>query len=116
MVFQSYSLFPWLTVEQNVAFGPQTLGSSKNDAINEAQHWIQIVGLDSFEKHIRINYPGGMRQRVGIARALANKPRILLMDEPFGALDTDTCPNAGISPPNSPYNRCNNSLHYPRSR
>lgn len=90
MVFQSYSLFPWLTVEQNVAFGPQTLGSSKNDAINEAQHWIQIVGLDGFEKAYPHQLSGGMRQRVGIARALANKPRILLMDEPFGALDAQT--------------------------
>ena len=90
MVFQAYSLFPWLTVEGNVAFGPKATGMPHDEATQEAKQWIDLVGLGEFTKAYPHQLSGGMRQRVGIARALANKPRILLMDEPFGALDAQT--------------------------
>jgi NitT/TauT family transport system ATP-binding protein len=90
MVFQSYTLFPWLTVKQNVMFGPMTAGKSSYTAEAEARQWISLVGLEKFENNYPQQLSGGMKQRVAIARALANEPRILLMDEPFGALDAQT--------------------------
>lgn len=88
MVFQQYSLFPWKTVRENVAFGPRMLGRANPEAI--ADTFIEMVGLSKFAKRYPKELSGGMQQRVGIARALANYPRVLLMDEPFGALDSQT--------------------------
>jgi NitT/TauT family transport system ATP-binding protein len=90
MVFQSYTLYPWLTVEENIAFGLQLKGISKREQQEVAQHYLELIGLKGFEKHYPIQLSGGMKQRVAIARALANDPEILLMDEPFGALDAQT--------------------------
>jgi len=90
MVFQSYTLFPWLTVKKNVMFGLLAQGQSGFTAEREARQWIELVGLDKFIDAYPNQLSGGMKQRVAIARALANKPRILLMDEPFGALDAQT--------------------------
>jgi NitT/TauT family transport system ATP-binding protein len=90
MVFQSYTLFPWLTVKQNVMFGPQMAGKSIYAAEGEAREWIDLVGLAKFENSYPHQLSGGMKQRVAIARALANQPRVLFMDEPFGALDAQT--------------------------
>jgi NitT/TauT family transport system ATP-binding protein len=90
MVFQSYTLFPWLTVKQNVMFGPRMAGQKGGSAESEARQWIDLVGLSKFENSYPHQLSGGMKQRVAIARALANRPRILLMDEPFGALDAQT--------------------------
>lgn len=87
MVFQSYSLFPWMTVKENVMFGLTESGMSKNAAEAEAFQWIDLVGLDKFVNAYPHQLSGGMKQRVAIIRALANKPKILLMDEPFAALD-----------------------------
>ncbi len=90
MVFQGYTLFPWLTVKRNVMFGLEMSGRSKKNAESEARDWIDLVGLSKFENAYPHQLSGGMKQRVAIARALANRPRILLMDEPFGALDAQT--------------------------
>jgi NitT/TauT family transport system ATP-binding protein len=90
MVFQSYTLFPWLTVKRNVMFGPSMKGVSRAAAEKQALEWLQVVGLSKFADHYPNQLSGGMKQRVAIARALANEPRILLMDEPFGALDAQT--------------------------
>ncbi|HNH89259.1 MAG TPA: ABC transporter ATP-binding protein, partial [Thiobacillaceae bacterium] len=90
MVFQGYSLFPWLTVKKNVMFGPETNGRGKVDAERDALLWLELVGLEKFADAYPHQLSGGMRQRVAIARALVNQPRILLMDEPFGALDAQT--------------------------
>ena len=90
MVFQGYSLFPWLTVKRNVMFGPQMAGKSVDTAEREARQWLDMVGLTKFADVYPHQLSGGMRQRVAIARALVNQPRILLMDEPFGALDAQT--------------------------
>ena len=90
MVFQGYTLFPWLTVKKNVMFGLSMTGHGKNFAEQEALQWIDLVGLGKFANSYPQELSGGMKQRVAIARALANKPRILLMDEPFGALDAQT--------------------------
>ena len=90
MVFQGYTLFPWLTVKRNVMFGLEVSGQGKYIAEDEARQWIELVGLSKFENSYPHQLSGGMKQRVAIARALANQPRILLMDEPFGALDAQT--------------------------
>jgi NitT/TauT family transport system ATP-binding protein/sulfonate transport system ATP-binding protein len=90
MVFQAYTLFPWLTVRQNVQFGPKLRGVKKAERKALADHFLDAVGLHGFRDHYPKQLSGGMRQRVAIARALANSPRILLMDEPFGALDAQT--------------------------
>ena len=90
MVFQSYTLFPWLTVKKNVMFGLRMTGSSAHHAETTARQWIDMVGLADFADHYPHQLSGGMQQRVAIARALANEPRVLLMDEPFGALDAQT--------------------------
>lgn len=90
MVFQGYTLFPWLTVKKNVMFGLKLCGKSSFEAESEAREWIALVGLSKFENAYPHQLSGGMKQRVAIARALANHPRILLMDEPFGALDAQT--------------------------
>ncbi|RME72194.1 MAG: ABC transporter ATP-binding protein [Verrucomicrobia bacterium] len=90
MVFQGYTLFPWLTVKGNVMFGPRMSGRSGPAAEQDARQWIDLVGLSRFENAYPHQLSGGMKQRVAIARALANRPRVLLMDEPFGALDAQT--------------------------
>jgi NitT/TauT family transport system ATP-binding protein len=87
MVFQQYSLFPWKTVKENIAFGPKIAGKPA-DAV--ANTFLELVGLTRFANRYPADLSGGMQQRVGIARALANYPRVLLMDEPFGALDAQT--------------------------
>jgi NitT/TauT family transport system ATP-binding protein len=90
MVFQSYTLFPWLTVMQNVCFGLREKGLKLPDQQETAASFIAKVGLKGFENHFPKQLSGGMQQRTALARALANDPRILLMDEPFGALDHQT--------------------------
>ncbi len=90
MVFQGYTLFPWLSVKQNVMFGLKMSGNSSASAEGEARQWIELVGLSKFENAYPHQLSGGMKQRVAIARALANQPRVLFMDEPFGALDAQT--------------------------
>jgi ABC-type nitrate/sulfonate/bicarbonate transport system ATPase subunit len=90
MVFQSYTLFPWLTVEENVRFGLNEKGVPAAQQASIASHWIRKVGLEGFERHMPKMLSGGMQQRTAIARALANAPKILLLDEPFGALDHQT--------------------------
>ncbi len=89
-VFQEYVLFPWRTVKGNIEFGPEVKGVQKEERDRIAQHYIDLVGLSGFENHYPHELSGGMKQRVGIARAYANKPKLLLMDEPFGALDAQT--------------------------
>jgi NitT/TauT family transport system ATP-binding protein len=90
MVFQTYTLFPWLTVLKNVMFGLIEGGTSAFTAEQEARQWIELVGLTKFADAYPHQLSGGMKQRVAIARALANQPKILLMDEPYGALDPQT--------------------------
>ncbi len=90
MVFQGYTLFPWLTVKDNVMFGLKMSGHGGTSAESQALQWIDLVGLGKFANAYPNQLSGGMKQRVAIARALANQPRILLMDEPFGALDAQT--------------------------
>ena len=90
MVFQSYTLFPWLTVRDNVCFGLRERGMNPAQQLEVADAFLAKVGLRGFEHHYPKQLSGGMQQRTAIARALANNPRILLMDEPFGALDHQT--------------------------
>ena len=90
MVFQNYSLFPWLTVLKNVEFGLSLQGKPQKEITERARHYVNAVGLSSFENAYPNQLSGGMKQRVAIARSLANGPEIILMDEPFGALDSQT--------------------------
>lgn len=90
VVFQEAALFPWLTVWENVVFGPKTQGLPKSEYEDKAREMIKIVGLSDFTQHLPVQLSGGMRQRVGIARILTLGSRVLLMDEPFGALDAQT--------------------------
>lgn len=90
MVFQSYTLFPWLSIRDNVTFGLRMAGMSKAERNDLAMHYLSLVKLENFADYYPKQLSGGMRQRVALARALANKPAVLLMDEPFGALDAET--------------------------
>jgi len=90
MVFQSYTLFPWLTVLDNVCFGLRERGLPRAEQLAIARDFLAKVGLKAFEGHFPKQLSGGMQQRTALARALANRPRMLLMDEPFGALDHQT--------------------------
>jgi NitT/TauT family transport system ATP-binding protein len=90
MVFQSYTLFPWLTVIDNIAFGLRERGVSEVERRQIAEEWCSRVGLSGFERHYPRQLSGGMQQRTAIARVLANDPKIMLLDEPFGALDNQT--------------------------
>ena len=90
MVFQDYTLFPWLTVKKNVMFGLEIKGLGSLKAEAEAMEWLEIVGLAKFAEAYPGQLSGGMKQRVAIARSLANRPEILFLDEPFGALDAQT--------------------------
>ena len=90
LVFQGYMLFAWKTVQNNVELGPRLRGMPAAERKKIAKHYIELVGLNGFEDHYPHQLSGGMKQRVGIARAYANNPNVLLMDEPFGQLDAQT--------------------------
>jgi ABC-type nitrate/sulfonate/bicarbonate transport system ATPase subunit len=90
MVFQDYALFPWMSVRDNIAFGPRQRGLSRDEIAATAGEFLKLVGLERFAARYPSQLSGGMKQRVAIARVLANGPDILLMDEPFGALDALT--------------------------
>ena len=90
MVFQDYTLYPWMTVQKNVEFGLKLQGVSRVARREQASYYLNVVGLTQFSKALPKELSGGMKQRVAIARALASHPKILLMDEPFGALDVQT--------------------------
>jgi ABC-type nitrate/sulfonate/bicarbonate transport system ATPase subunit len=90
VVFQQGALFTWMTVRENIAFGPIACGMARREALDRADAYIDLVGLAGFAERFPYELSGGMQQRVGIARALANDPDILLMDEPFAALDQQT--------------------------
>ena len=93
MVFQKYTLYPWMTVQKNVEFGLKLLDVPTQKRRETASYYLDIVGLADFAKSLPKELSGGMKQRVAIARALATNPKILLMDEPFGALDIQTKEN-----------------------
>src|SRR5579864_3060237 len=90
VVFQEAALFPWLNVWDNVIFGPQVQGIARSEYEPQARKLLKLVGLEAFAEALPAQLSGGMRQRVGIARALVMSPKALLMDEPFGALDAQT--------------------------
>ena len=90
MVFQDYALFPWLSVAQNIAYGPRQAGLPKAEIAELTERYLDMVGLQKFRNRYPHELSGGMKQRVAIARVLANDPAVILMDEPFGALDAIT--------------------------
>lgn len=90
VVFQNITLFPWLTAIGNVEYGPKMAGVPKKERRSRAQKYIDLVGLKGFENSFPVQLSGGMKQRVGIARAYCIEPEVMLMDEPFGALDAQT--------------------------
>jgi len=90
LVFQEYAVFPWLTAMANVAFGMEMRGVPQSERNEIARHYLEKVGLSRFGKYYPYQLSGGMKQRIALARALATNPEILLMDEPFGALDAQT--------------------------
>ena len=90
MVFQNYTLYPWMNVAQNVGFGLKLRGISARERQQQVAYYLDVVGLTKFAQSLPKELSGGMKQRVAIARALASRPKILLMDEPFGALDVQT--------------------------
>ncbi|NJN56444.1 MAG: ABC transporter ATP-binding protein [Leptolyngbyaceae cyanobacterium SL_5_9] len=90
MVFQHYTLYPWMTVAKNVGFGLKLQGMAEKERRQRVSYYLDVVGLAQFAKALPKELSGGMKQRVAIARALASQPKILLMDEPFGALDVQT--------------------------
>lgn len=90
MVYQNLALFPWLTTRGNVEYGPKVRGMDKTERRRRAQYYIDLVGLQGFENVFPVKLSGGMKQRVGIARAYCNEPLVLFMDEPFGSLDAQT--------------------------
>jgi NitT/TauT family transport system ATP-binding protein len=90
VVFQSFALFPWKTALQNVAFGMKVRGVDKTKRENDAREYLKIVGLAGAEDRYPHELSGGMQQRVGVARALANEPKVILMDEPFASVDAQT--------------------------
>jgi len=90
IVFQQYALFPWLTSLQNIEFGLEAKGIAKDERRKTAQYFLELVGLTDFGQHYPSELSGGMKQRVAIARSLAYNPDVLLMDEPFAALDAQT--------------------------
>jgi len=90
MIFQEESTFPWRTVIDNVAFPLEIAGMAKAERLEKARHFVEMVGLDGFERRYPAELSGGMRQRVSMARTLASEPKIMLMDEPFAALDEQT--------------------------
>lgn len=89
VVFQSTALFPWMTTMGNVEYGLKMAGVKKQERQKRAQNYINLVGLQGFEKSYPVQLSGGMRQRVGIARAYCNEPKVMLMDEPYGQLDIE---------------------------
>lgn len=90
MVFQHYTLYPWLNVQENTEFGLKLQGVPKKERREQASYYLSVVGLSEFAKSLPNALSGGMKQRVAIARALTSQPKVLLMDEPFGALDIHT--------------------------
>lgn len=90
MAFQSYALFPWMTLLQNVEFGPKMRGVGKKERLERARRYLRTVGLSAFEERYPDELSGGMQQRGSLARLFANEPKLLLMDEPLGALDAQT--------------------------
>ncbi len=90
MVFQHYTLYPWMSVQENTEFGLKLQGVPKKIRREQASYYLSVVGLSGFAKSLPKELSGGMKQRVAIARALASEPKVLLMDEPFGALDVHT--------------------------
>ena len=90
MVFQHYTLYPWMTIQKNTEFGLKLQGVPKNLRREQASYYLSVVGLSRFSQSLPKELSGGMKQRVAIARALASEPKVLLMDEPFGALDVHT--------------------------
>ena len=90
MVFQAYTSFGWLTVRENVEYGLQAAGRAEGERRERSRKYLKAVGLHEFADHYPKDLSGGMKQRVAIARTLINKPRVVLMDEPFGALDPYT--------------------------